>query len=120
VNFNSRKKTKSSKNMSSLGIDQARLNPREGREDPGRAIVIRWERVQGVAAAVVVEGGGVDVVDVVEEGEGKEGTLVTGPPRTRTNPRGAITTGNEVMTRRWRGEGRHLRSAIVHRYAAEL
>ena len=119
VNPNSQRKTKSSRNMNFPGTNRARLNPCKEKEDPAR--VISRERVQ--AAVVAVEGGVevVDVVDVVEEeAEMEVGMPVTGLPKTRTKPRGAITTGNEVMTRRWRRQGHHLLSMIIHRYAVEL
>ena len=114
----SQRKTKSSRNMSFLGTDQVRLNHCEGREDPDR--LVRWGRAQVAVAVVAVEEAGAEVVDMVEEGEVEAGTPVTGLSRTRTKLRGATTTGNGVMTRRWRGEGRHLRSIIAHRCAAEL
>lgn len=110
VDLNSQRKIKSSRNMSFLGTSRARLNPREVREDPDR--VIRQERVQ----VLVVEGGGAEVVeavDLVEEVEA--GTPAIGQSRTRTKHRGAIITGSEVTTKRWRGEGRLLYSVIVGR-----
>ena len=121
VNPNSRRKIKSSRNMNFLGTNRARLNPCKEKE--GLAWVISRERVQ--AAVVAVEGGVevvdvVDVVDVEEEAETEVGMPVTGLPKTRTKPRGAITTGNEVMTRRWQRQGHHLRSMIIHWYAVEL
>ena len=104
--------------MNFPGTNRARLNPCKEKE--GLAWVISRERVQ--AAVVAVEGGVevVDVVDVEEEAETEVGMPVTGLPKTRTKPRGAITTGNEVMTRRWRRQGHHLLSMIIHRYAVEL
>lgn len=108
-NLNSQRKTKSSRNTNFLGINRARSNPHEGREDPDR--VTRRERGPVVAA----EGGagaaeGAEVVDPVEEAEAGAGMPVTELSRTRTKLRGAITTGNGVTTRRWRRQGRHLRS----------
>jgi len=111
-----KRKTKSSRNTSFLEISRVRLNLHEGREDPGR--VIRWERAQVVA----VEEGGVEaveavevveVVGLVEEAVAVAGTPATGQSRTRTKLPGAITIGNEVTIRRWRGEGRLLRSVVV-------
>ena len=100
VNSSSQRKTRSFRNTSFLGINQVRLSPRAGRRDPGRFIRREKVRVVGVGGG----GGGVaevvDAVDVVEEGEGEVGTPGTGLSRTRTKLRGAITTGNEVMTRR--------------------
>ena len=100
ANLNSQRKTKSSRNMSFPETNQAQLNRYEEREGPGR--VIRRERAQVVAVAVE---GGVEGVEV--------GTLATGLSRTRTKLRGATTTGNEVMTRRWRRRGHHPCSLIV-------
>ena len=113
ANLNSQRKTKSSRNMSFPETNQARLNRYEEREDPGR--VIRRERAQVVAVAVE---GGVEGVEVADMAEGEEvevevGTLATGSSRTRTKLRGATTTGNEVMTRRWRRRGHHPCSPIV-------
>ena len=110
MNPNSQRKTKSSRNTSFPGISRARLNPHEGREDPDR--VIRQGRTQ----VVVVEGGGaeaVEAVDLVEEAGAEAGTPAIGQSRTRTKLRGAITTGSEVTTKRWRGEGRLLYSVIA-------
>jgi hypothetical protein len=108
-NLFSRRKTGSCRNTSFLGTKQGRLNPHQGREDLDR--LVRWQMAQAVA----VEGGGVnavEAVDVVEEAEA--GTSVTGLSRTSTKLRGVITTGNEVMTRRWRGQEHHLHNITVH------
>lgn len=109
VNFDSRRKIKSSRNTSFLGISRARSNHREGREDPDK--VIRQERAQ----VVVVEGGEAEVeaVVLVEEAEAEARGPAIGQSRTRTKLRGAITTGSEVTTKRWRGEGRLLCSIMV-------
>ena len=107
-NVNSLRKTKSSRNTSFLGTGLARLNPHRRREDQDRTI-----RGRARVAAVVVEEGGageVEAVDPVEEAGVEVGTPVTGRSKTRTKLRGAITTGSEATTRRWRGEGRHRRS----------
>jgi len=100
VDVNSQGKTRSFRNTNFLEIGRDLLSPRARRKDPGRFIRREKVRVVGVG-----EGGGgvaevVDAVDVVEEGEGEVGTPGTGLSRTRTKLRGAITTGNEVMTRR--------------------
>jgi hypothetical protein len=65
MNLHSQRKTKSSKNTNFLGINQARSNPCEGREDPDR--LIRRERAQVVAVegGVGVAGAG-DAVEEVE------------------------------------------------------
>jgi hypothetical protein len=100
VNLNSQRKTKFSRSMSFLGINRGRPNPREERKGPAK--VIKRERVQ----AVDVEEGGVEAVEAADVvGEGEAGTPVTELPRTRTKLQGAITIGNEVMTRKWRGGG---------------
>jgi len=62
---------------------------------------------------VVVEGGEggaevVEAVDLVEEAGAGVETPAIGQSRTRTKLRGAITTGSEVTTKRWRGEGGRL------------
>jgi len=111
VDVNSRRNTKFSKNMSFPEIGRVRLNPHEGREDPDRVIRRGRAQVVGVEEGgeeVVEVVGVVEVVDLVEEVEVEAGTPVIGQSRTRTKPRGGITTGSEVTTRRWRGEGRHL------------
>ena len=112
MNVYSQRKTKSSRNTNFLVINQGRLNPREGKEDPDRLIR------RGKTQVVVVEEGGVGAAEVVEEA-GAE-TPVTGLRRTRIKLRGAITTGNGVMTRRWRGRDRRPRSIVVHRYDVDL
>lgn len=113
-NLNSQRKTKSFKNMSSLGTNQAKPNPREGKEDLDR--IIRWERAQ----VTVAVGGGEEGEAAGVVGEGEEVTLVTRPIRARTKLQGVITTGNEATTKRWRGRGLHLDNRIVHRCVMEL
>ena len=120
ADLDSQRKTKSSRNMSSLGTNRARLNPRGGKE--GRIKVIRRKRAQAVVAedggVGGAEAGDIEAGDMVEEGE--VGIPVTGLSRTRTRLQEAITAGSEVMTRRWQGEGHHLRSEIIHWDDAEL
>jgi len=97
--------------MNFLGIDPGQSNSREGREDPDR--IMRQQKAQVVA----VEEGGVGEAgagDMAEEAEGEAGMPVTELRRIGTNLRGAITTGNEAMTRRWRGQAPRLHSEIVH------
>lgn len=91
------------------------MNSRGEREDPDR--IMRWQKAQVVA----VEGGGVGATgagDMEEEAEVE--MPVTELPRIGTKLRGAIITGSEVMTRRWRGQAPHLHSEIIHWYAVEL
>ena len=122
----SQRKTKSFRNMSFLGTNRVRLNPRGGKE--GTIKVIRRKRAQAVVAedggVGVAEAGDIEAGDMVEEGEGEgEGEVgipVTGLSRTRTRLQEAITTGSEVMKRRWQGEDRHLRREIVHWDDVEL
>ena len=104
-NSNSQRKKRSSKNMNFLGISRVLSNPRKGREGPGK--VIRWEKVQ-----VTVAEGGAGVAEEAAAVEEGEVTLATGPPRSKIKPGGVITTGNEDMTRKWRGGGRHPRNVI--------
>jgi len=101
--------------MNFLGINRGQLNSHEGKGDPDR--IVRRQRAQ----VVVVEEGGVGAAgagDMAEEAEAE--MPVTELPRIGTKLRGEITTGSEVMTRRWQGQALYLHSEIIHWYAVEL
>ena len=117
INLDSQRKTKSSRNMSFLGIHRAQLNSHERKEDLDR--VIKRQR----SRAVVVEEEGAEaaeVGDMGEEAEVEAGIPVRGPSRTRTKLRGVTTTGSGVMTRRWQGQAHHPRCETVHSYAEAI
>lgn len=115
ANLDSQKrKRKSSRSMSFLGIPQAKSDSHERRGGPDR--VIERQRSQ----VVVVEEEGAEAGDMAEEVEGEAGILVRGPLRTGTKLRGAITTGSGVMIRRWREGAHHPRCKIVHSYAVTI
>lgn len=102
TNLDSQRKTKSSRNMSFLGIHQVQLNPHERKESLDRVIKRQRSRV----VVVVVEGvEAAEAGDMAEEVEA--GIPVRGLPRTRTKLRGVTTTGSGVMTRRWRERAHH-------------
>ena len=110
LNFNSQRKTRSFKNMNFLGTKQARSSPHE-KGDLER--VTKSERAQvTVVEGEAEEGEAVEAAGVV--GKGEEVTLTTGLSRVRTKVRGAITTGNEVTKRRWRGQGLRPGSIMAH------
>ena len=117
IDLHSQGKTRSSRNTNFLGINQDQMNSHEEKEDPDRIV----RRRRALVVVVEVGGGGAAGGGDMAEEVGVEAEIpVIELPRTGTKLRGAITTGNEAMTRRWRGQAPHLHSEIVHWYAVEL